>query len=105
MEGQGVFSISVTYNGLPIEEKDATARKRREANAKNERCRVMATEFLPGESWTRYLPFDVDYPLCKPGTYEVMVSRESDLEHPERSVTIKSNILTIVVPEPEACNL
>jgi hypothetical protein len=27
---------------------------------------------------------------------------ESDPKHPEKSVTVKSNTLTIVVPEPDA---
>jgi hypothetical protein len=104
MEFQGVFHISVSYNGLALHEKDAAARKRREADAKKEPCRVMDTKINPGQSWTRYPPFSVDYPLCKPGTYEVTVSRESDPEHPEGSVTVKSNTLTIVV-EYQACNV
>jgi hypothetical protein len=93
------------YNGLPLKEKDAAAHKKREENEKSEWCKVAPQKIPPGHSWTRYLPFDVDYPLCKPGTYEVTVSRESDPEHPEKSITVKSNTLTIVVPESEACNL
>jgi len=105
LEFQGVFHISVVYNGLPLEEKDASARKKRQEDANNEWCKVMPQKILPGHSWTRYLPFDVDYPLCKPGTYEVTVSRESDPEHPEKSITVKSNTLTIIVPESEGCDL
>jgi hypothetical protein len=65
---------------------------------------LFASTINPGESGTRYLPFAVDYPLCKPGTYEITVSRESDPEHPEKSVTVQSNTLTIVVPEPATCD-
>ena len=105
LEDQGVLSISIVYNGSPLQERDAAARKKREASAKRGPCRVRSDAIAPGKSWTRQLYFSWDYPLCKPGTYEVTVSRESDLEHPEKSVTVKSNILTIVVPESEACNL
>jgi hypothetical protein len=43
-----------------------------------------------------------EYDLTAPGTYEITVTRETDRWHPERSVTVKSNTITIVVPEPEA---
>jgi hypothetical protein len=39
--------------------------------------------------------------MSDPGTYEVTVSRETDPDHPDRSVTVKSNTITITVPEPE----
>jgi hypothetical protein len=35
-----------------------------------------------------------------PGTYEIAVTRETDRDHPEKSVTVKSNTLTVVVPQP-----
>lgn len=106
-ERQGVFSISVIYNGVHLAERDAGARKKREEQARQTPCMLPASHAVinPGESWTRYLVFSADYPLCRPGTYEVTVSRESDLEHPEKSVTVKSNTLTIVVPEPAKCEL
>jgi hypothetical protein len=40
--------------------------------------------------------------MSQPGTYEITVSRETDTGHPDKSVSVKSNTLTIVVPEPEA---
>lgn len=106
LELQGLFHISVLYNGVPLEERDTATRMKREAKAKQTPCRALATnEIRPGQSWTRYLGFAWDYPMCKPGTYEITVSRESNLEHPEKSVTVKSNTLTIVVPEPATCDL
>jgi hypothetical protein len=104
LEDQGVFRISVLYNGALLEEKDAAARKKREADAKLERCGTKGFEAKPGDSWTRYLSIVWDYPMCKPGTYEITVSRETDPLHPEKSVTVKSNTLTIVVPEPATCD-
>lgn len=102
----GIYSTSVLYNGAPLEERDRSARGKREADAKlGIGCPKIELDspIMPGKTRTRWLPFDVDYPLCKPGTYEITVSRESDLEHPEKSVTVKSNALTIVVPEPARC--
>ncbi len=106
-EAQGVFSVSVVYDGVALEEREPAARKKREANARQKPCMLPLSRAVinPGESWTRYLVFSADYPLCKPGTYEVTVSRESDLKIHEKSVTVKSNTLTIVVPEPATCDL
>jgi len=106
-EDQGVFYISILYNGLPLKERDTAVRKKREADAKQTPCKVPRSKAVipPGESGTRYLNFGWDYPMCQPGTYEITVSRESDLEHPEKSVTVKSNTLTIVVPESATCDL
>jgi hypothetical protein len=106
-QDQGVYRVSILYNGLPLEERDAAARKKREADAKNHpwNCPELAPNGIkPGQSWTRYMGLSWDYPMCKPGTYEITVSRESDLEHPEKSVTVKSNTVTVVVPESDACD-
>jgi len=54
----------------------------------------------PGATRDRYLAMGWDYPMTEPGTYELTVSRPSDAEHPEKSVTVKSNTITLVVPEP-----
>jgi hypothetical protein len=40
--------------------------------------------------------------MSVPGTYEITVTRETDRWNPEKSVTVKSNTLTIVAPEPSA---
>jgi hypothetical protein len=103
LEFRGLFRISVLYNGVPLEEKDETARKEREAKENRTGCthELGINKIRPGASWDRYLTF-VDYNLSKPGSYEITVSRESELEHPEQSLVVKSNTITIVVPEPEA---
>ncbi|MGD0892386.1 MAG: hypothetical protein ABR923_12725 [Terracidiphilus sp.] len=99
LEFKGVFRISILYNGSPLKERDETARKKREVDARSGYCRAMDAIIGPGESWERYLAFGSDYPMTEPGTYEITVSRDSDLEHPEKGVTIKSNTVTVVVPE------
>jgi len=40
--------------------------------------------------------------MTVPGTYEITVTRETDPWNLAKSVTVKSNTLTIVVPEPGA---
>jgi hypothetical protein len=42
--------------------------------------------------------------MTKPGTYTISVSKETFPWNPEKSVTVKSNTITIVVPKPEATN-
>jgi hypothetical protein len=98
---RGLYNISVSYNGVTLEEKDAAARRLAEQA-------VLCTHELginpikPGESIYRWFDLAYRYDLSRPGTYEVTISRETDPDHPEKSVTVKSNTLTVVVPEPEA---
>ncbi|MGA3081072.1 MAG: hypothetical protein ABSD44_06785 [Terracidiphilus sp.] len=103
-EEQGVFTISILYNGVPLKERDEAARKKREADAKLTPCMVplSAAVIHPGETGTRYMAFGWDYPMSEPGTYEITVSRQTDPDHPDRSVTVKSNTLTVVKSEPGA---
>jgi hypothetical protein len=103
LEFHGVFNILILHNGIPVKERDIATRKKREAEWKLTGCKALAyNEIRPGESWTRYLTFGWDYPLSEPGTYEITVTRETDPEHPDKSVTVRSNTITITVPEPEA---
>lgn len=41
------------------------------------------------------------YDMTKPGIYEVTVSRETAPDDPAKSVTVKSNTITITVPRPD----
>jgi len=102
LETRGIFRISILYNGRPLQERDEVARKRRDADARSGRCRAMASMIDPGQSWERYVALSWDYPMTEPGTYEITVSRESDLDYPEKSVSVRSNTITIVVPQPKA---
>jgi len=43
-----------------------------------------------------------EYDMTVPGTYEITVTRETDRWNPNKSVTIRSNTITIVVPPPPA---
>jgi hypothetical protein len=98
-----VYHVSVSYNGVLLEEKDAAARHRGEAEqAANCTRELGVNPIKPGESFRRWFDLADRYDLSKPGTYEVTVSRETDPDHSEMSVTVKSNTLTVIVPEPEA---
>jgi hypothetical protein len=102
VEARGWLSVSVVYNGIPLEEKDATARHLREAKGgqvcTSERA---SNEIKPGQSREHWVSVAAKYNVTKPGTYEISVARETYPDHPEKSVTVKSNTLIIVVPEPD----
>jgi hypothetical protein len=103
-EYRGVFEISVLYNGVPLKERDAEARKAREEKAKHAWCKQMNLDMKPGDSHERFLDLGYDFPIEAPGTYEVTVSRSTDVEHPENGITVKSNTISFVVPETTAEN-
>lgn len=56
----------------------------------------------PGESVTVPLYISGYFDMSKPGAYTITVSRETFPWEPAKSVTVWSNTLTIVVPEPGA---
>ncbi|MGO8786006.1 MAG: hypothetical protein ACLQVL_01305 [Terriglobia bacterium] len=98
-----LYHVSISFNGVLLAEKDAATRRRGEA----EQAAFCTHEpginpIKPGESFEILLELSGYYDMSKPGTYEVGVSRETDPDHPDKSVTVKSNTITIVVPEPEA---
>jgi len=62
-------------------------------------CQRFEKGLKPGESVTFPLWVSSEYDMTLPGTYEITVTRETDRWNHEKSVTVKSNTLTIVVPE------
>jgi hypothetical protein len=117
-EVRGLYVTSVLYNGVPLEEKDAIARRAREAKDARFCTRELGiNKIKPGESFEHILRIGGIYDMSRPGTYEITVSRETDpkpdvsrpgtyLERapgdPDRSVTVNSNTLIVAVPEPKA---
>jgi hypothetical protein len=98
---RGLYTISVVYRGAPLAEKDAAAWRRREA-AEAAFCthELGINEIKPGISFQRLLDLSERYDMSRPGKYEITVTRETDPEHLEKSVTVRSNAITIVV-KPE----
>jgi hypothetical protein len=104
VERRGWIALSVLYNGVPLEERDAVRRRYWEKQY-SQLCTSgggVSGGIKPGESGEYMVSVAFKYDMSRPGTYDVTVTMESDPKHPEKSVTVKSNTLTIVVPEPDA---
>jgi hypothetical protein len=106
----GWFTVEVSYNGVPLVEKDVEARLRRGnetielMNERNAPCATGPLEIVlkPGKSRKLWLGVSDIYDVTKPGSYEVYVSRETNPIGHINSEYVRSNTITIVVPKPEA---
>jgi hypothetical protein len=105
------IKVSVIYNGEPLqmdETKPAVRYIRKQDKEGITHChgKFFLHEVKPGGgpdgAFDGILNLSLLYDMSKPGTYEITVSKETFPHNPEKSVTVKSNTLTIVVPEPEA---
>jgi hypothetical protein len=104
------IKVSIIYNGEPLqmdETKPAVQYIRNQDKEHMGHCqKSLMHEVKPGGGPDGAFDgiFDISllYDMPKPGTYEITVSKETFPHNPEKSVTVKSNTLTIVVPEPEA---
>lgn len=92
-----MYNLEVVFNGVPVEKTEAESARRKQLEAGD--CfegggSAVAEHTKPGGTRkdTRY------FYTTKPGTYEITATRETFPGHPEKSVTVKSNTLTIVVP-------
>jgi hypothetical protein len=106
----GWFTVEVSYNGVPLAEKDVEARFRRQnemidlMTQRNAPCATGPLEIVlkPGKSRKLWLGVSDIYDVTKPGSYEVYVSRETNPIGHINSEYVRSNTITIVVPKPEA---
>ncbi len=104
------YKIAVLRDGTPVEKRNAHRTETEEHLPPgaiklelDERKVCSATSRLkPDESVRFPLWVSSEYDMTVPGTYDITVTRETDPWNHEKSVTVKSNTLTIVVPEPEA---
>lgn len=108
------YSIVVLRDGVSVEKRKSkrVTGGTTEENGTRPRIHVTYTEadscngvnqgLRPGESVKFPLWVSSAYDLTAPGTYEITVTRETDRWDPNKSVTVKSNSLTIVVPESGA---
>jgi len=111
----GAYDIAVRRDGAPLErrKKAKTESEAQEPNQGNQgsykirvpdlgpECSYLDRPIAPGQSIDFSLWPSAAYDMSVPGTYEVTVTRETDPRHPDKSVTVKSNSLTIVVPPPD----
>jgi hypothetical protein len=99
----GLYKVLVVYNGVPIDEPE-WARKHREAMEKGEAnggfCEGSdpGQKIEPGESAEDTLRWKAE----KEGTYQFTVEQKTFPKDPNKSVTVKSNTVTITMPEPAA---
>jgi hypothetical protein len=105
------IKVTVVYNGTPLEMNEVKPAvqyiKKQEKEGKGH-CptKTFLHEVQPGGgpegAFEDNLDVSLLYDMSKPGTYEITVSKETFPHNPEKSVTVKSNTLTIIVPEPKA---
>jgi hypothetical protein len=109
-----MFDMHVLLEGAPAKETDNMRRLREERNHGLADPSTRRTIWAPsvrqprtikhGEGFTFALEISYFFDMTKPGTYTISVSKETFPWNPEKSVTVKSNTITIVVPKPEATN-
>lgn len=101
MAYRGMYDFTVTYNGMPMEETDAVRHLKMTREVRNCGSGPRPQRLTrPGESMELELAVTDYYDMSRPGVYEITVTKETDPDHPDKSITVKSNTLTIVVPEP-----
>jgi len=108
------YKMVVLRDGLPAEKRktqtENTDKSQDSGKTGTYRIKTLLTEedschgvdkgIKPGESVKFPLWVSSEYDMTVPGTYDITVTREADRWNPEKSVTVKSNTITIVVPEP-----
>jgi hypothetical protein len=104
------YKLAVLRDGVKVEKKVQSEKTEesvppgaiRIKSIRGKTCGWMTRAFKPGESVKFPMWVSSEYDMTVPGTYQLTVTRETDPWNPEKSVTVKSNTLIIVVPEPEA---
>ena len=91
-----LYNLEVVYNGVPVPKTAAELEWRRQHETGLCTGSAKKQDTSPGQA--RY---DIVYAnASKPGTYEFTVTKETFPAEPEKSVTVRSNTVTIVV-KPE----
>jgi hypothetical protein len=111
MTTPSAYHIMVLRDGIAAEKRKTkkTTEMKNEDNNTGYQIKVTHTEqdtcrggvdkgLNPGQGVKFPLWVSSAYDMTVPGTYDIAVTRETDLLNPEKSVTVKSNTLTIVVP-------
>lgn len=100
------LDMHVLLDGAPAEETNnmrALRKNRKVIESKGWSGSVQAPMTIkPGKSIVWPLPIADYFDMTKPGTYTITVSKETFPHDPARSVTVWSNTIEIVVPQPGA---
>ncbi|HEX3661655.1 MAG TPA: hypothetical protein VHU89_09505 [Acidobacteriaceae bacterium] len=93
------LNLSVLYNGVPLPTTDAVKHLEKVRRAGGP-CGVNngGWKIAPGEEQQFPLYITQFYPMRKPGTYEITVTKETEPLFPVMSTTVKSNTISVVVP-------
>lgn len=105
------YQMQVLRDGLELEKRkhNDEARKQREEDnrpqihvtmTEKDSCHGTNDRIAAGKSVKFTLWATAQYDMSEPGTYEITVTRETAPGNPEKSLTVKSNTVTIVVPHP-----
>jgi hypothetical protein len=96
----GTYNVFVSQNGAPLEE-TVQARGLRKSIAGVD-CPGNETLITidPGEADVDEMPLAAFYNIEEPGAYTVYVTRETYPWNPAKSVSVESNTIYFVVPEP-----
>jgi len=109
----GIFDaaikVSVVYNGAPMEMDETRPAAQYIKGDKEGKGHCPGRIFMheaksgggPEGAFEDNLDISLLYDMSKPGTYEITVSKETFPYSPEKSVSVKSNTLTIVIPDPQ----
>ncbi len=93
---RGVFRrLKVVFNGVPVEQTKEDRQFDQALDKGNCIGANAAMVLQPGESKRGYL----EYSTAKPGTYEFTVEQGTFPRDPTKNVVVRSNRVTIVVPE------
>lgn len=99
---RGFYTASVKFNGIPLRERDAIERRQREAQWRRTYCKFDVTTLNTpaGDSAEDFLSIGARYDMSNSGIYEIVLIRQTDPDHPEKSTTVQSNTLTVAVGNP-----
>jgi hypothetical protein len=101
-EAEGMYNMSVVRDGIRVAETPAMWELRRYRKADNDNVLKNPRVLRLGQSWTDPLDVSDYYDMTQSGTYEITVTRESLPLDPANSVLVKSNTISIVVPQGAA---
>lgn len=98
----GDYDLSVVYDGLRLQEKDAVQAHRKRGELDHCISSMVPPRIKPGALIVSIVDVSKFYDLSKPGEYEITLSKETDPGDPDKSVTVRSNTFSIVVSEAES---
>jgi hypothetical protein len=98
-EAKGMYNMIVLHNGVRAAERPALWELRRYRKADTDHVLQNPRMLRPGETWKDTLDVSDYYDMSGPGTYEITVTRESLPLDFSNSTLVRSNTISIVVPQ------